>query len=65
DIKDPLESLAIYTKLFNNLGLLAVGGTVLAIVLLPLMKKLSATHASDSMAVPSAADGLRTVAAEE
>ncbi|MEO5561750.1 MAG: oligopeptide:H+ symporter [Dokdonella sp.] len=65
DIKDPLESLAIYTKLFNNLGLLAVGGTVLAIVLLPLMKKLSATHASDSMAVASAAAGLGTVASEE
>ncbi len=65
DIKDPLESLAIYTKLFNNLGFLAVGGTVLAIVLLPLMKKLSATHASDSMAVASAAGGLGTVTAEE
>jgi POT family proton-dependent oligopeptide transporter len=65
DITDPLESLTIYTKLFNNLGLLAVGGTVLAFVLLPLMKKLSATHSAQDEVARSAAAGLRTVAAEE
>jgi POT family proton-dependent oligopeptide transporter len=46
NITDPLESLAIYTGLFNKLGMLAVGGTVLAFVLLPLMKKLSASHSA-------------------
>lgn len=44
NIADPLESLAIYTSLFNNLGILAIGGTVLAIVLLPLLKRLSTMH---------------------
>jgi POT family proton-dependent oligopeptide transporter len=44
NITDSLASLVIYTKLFNNLGLLAIGGTLLAIVLLPLMKRLSAAH---------------------
>jgi POT family proton-dependent oligopeptide transporter len=43
---DPLTSLAIYTKLFNHLGLLAMGGMMLAIVLLPLMNRLSALHGS-------------------
>ncbi|MGC1550930.1 MAG: oligopeptide:H+ symporter [Rhodanobacter sp.] len=41
---DPLVSLAIYTRLFNQLGLLAIGGMVLAILLLPLMRRLSALH---------------------
>jgi len=62
-ITDPLESLAIYTSLFNKLGFLAVGGTALAIVLLPLMKKLSATHSDH--AEQAAAQALRTVTAEE
>lgn len=65
DITDPLESLAIYTKLFYNLGFLAVGGTVLAFLLLPLMKRLSATHSAKDAVSQSAAGGLRTVAAEE
>ncbi|QBB72737.1 MFS transporter [Pseudolysobacter antarcticus] len=43
NISDPLASLAIYTSLFNNLGLLAIAATVLAVVLLPLTKRLSAT----------------------
>jgi proton-dependent oligopeptide transporter, POT family len=65
NITDPLESLAIYTKLFNNLGFLAIGGTVLAVVLLPLMKRLSASHSARDAITHSAAGGLRTVTAEE
>jgi POT family proton-dependent oligopeptide transporter len=65
NITDPLESLAIYTSLFNKLGLLAVGGTVVAFLLLPLMKNLSATHGAQSAVEHSTAGGLRTVAAEE
>ena len=65
NITDPLQSLAIYTSLFNKLGLLAVGGTVVAFLLLPLMKKLSATHGAQGALEHSAAGGLRTVAAEE
>jgi len=65
NIDDPLQSLAIYTSLFNKLGLLAVGGTVVAFLLLPLMKKLSATHGASAVVDQSAAGGLRTVGAEE
>ena len=64
DITDPLQSLPVYTKLFNQLGFLAVGGTVLAFVLLPLMKKLSAAHSSGD-AGAAAAGPLRTVTVEE
>ena len=35
------QSLPIYTSLFNKLGIVALGCTVLAIALLPLMKRLS------------------------
>jgi POT family proton-dependent oligopeptide transporter len=62
DLTDPLQSLPIYTSLFNKLGFVAVGGTALAVVLLPLMKRLSASHSEN--AAPAAA-ALRTVAAEE
>jgi len=64
DITDPLESLAIYTSLFNKLGFVAIGGTALAIVLLPLMKKLSATHSGHADDAAAAA-ALRTVTVEE
>ena len=63
DITDPLESLPVYTKLFNELGFLAVGGTALAFALLPLMKKLSSSH-SEGVDAPAVAT-LRTVTAEE
>lgn len=44
NLTDPLESLPIYTKLFNNLGYAAVLATLLALASLPLMRKLTATH---------------------
>ncbi|MBU6248431.1 MAG: oligopeptide:H+ symporter [Xanthomonadaceae bacterium] len=43
-IKDPVQSLDIYTSLFNKLGLVGVGCTVIAIAVLPLMNRLSASH---------------------
>ena len=64
NVTDPLQSLAIYTSLFNKLGLVAAGGIVLAAVLLPLMKRLSSTH-SDHAGDAAAAAALRTVAVEE
>jgi proton-dependent oligopeptide transporter, POT family len=42
DLHDPLESLVIYTNLFNELGYAGVACTVIAIAMLPLMKRLSA-----------------------
>lgn len=66
NLTNPLESLAIYTSLFNKLGFLAIGGTVLAIALLPLMKRLSTTHsASRAVEKSGAVGGLRTVSSEE
>ena len=45
-ITDPLQSLPIYTSLFNKLGIAALLCTVIAILVLPLMKRLSETHHS-------------------
>jgi POT family proton-dependent oligopeptide transporter len=43
-IDNPLESLGIYTSLFNKLGFAGVGCTLIAIAMLPLMNRLSASH---------------------
>ena len=51
DITDPLQSLPIYTSLFNKLGIAALVCTVIAIAVLPLMKKLSLTHHGQGQAV--------------
>ncbi|HEY4093824.1 MAG TPA: oligopeptide:H+ symporter [Luteibacter sp.] len=45
DITDPMQSLPIYTSLFNKLGFVGIGCTVLAVAMLPLMRKLSLDHA--------------------
>ncbi|NIE62337.1 oligopeptide:H+ symporter [Burkholderia sp. Ax-1719] len=44
----PLESLPLYTKLFDGLGWLAAAGALLAILLLPLMGRLSRAHQQQS-----------------
>ncbi|NID06496.1 MFS transporter [Luteibacter jiangsuensis] len=49
NITDPLQSLPIYTSLFNKLGFVGVGCTVIAVAMLPLMKKLSANHALSAL----------------
>ena len=41
---DPLQSLPMYTQLFFGLGWLAAGGALVAIVLLPLLNRLSREH---------------------
>jgi POT family proton-dependent oligopeptide transporter len=43
-VADPTVSLPIYTKLFNQLGVAGVVCTAIALAMLPLMKKLSASH---------------------
>jgi POT family proton-dependent oligopeptide transporter len=45
NLTDPEQSLAIYTHLFNILGYVGIGCTLVAILMLPLMNRLSATHA--------------------
>jgi POT family proton-dependent oligopeptide transporter len=64
DITDPLQSLSIYTALFTKLGYAGVVCTLIAIGVLPLMKKLSATHHQHGVDATAAAS-LRTVRAEE
>jgi len=44
DVTDPLQTLPIYTSLFNKLGMGAVACTVIALLALPLMRKLTASH---------------------
>jgi len=44
DITDPLQSLPIYTGLFNQLGVAALVCTAIAVAALPLMNRLSRTH---------------------
>jgi POT family proton-dependent oligopeptide transporter len=46
DVVDPVQTLPIYTSLFNKLGLLAILCTAIALAALPLMRKLTATHHS-------------------
>jgi POT family proton-dependent oligopeptide transporter len=44
NITNPVESMTIYTSLFNKLGIAAVVATLIALASLPLMKKLTETH---------------------
>ena len=46
NLTNPVESLRIYTGLFNELGLAGIGCTIIAIAMLPLLRRLSDSHAS-------------------
>jgi POT family proton-dependent oligopeptide transporter len=46
NITDPLETLPIYTSLFNKLGIAALVCTFIALAVLPLMRRLTETHHS-------------------
>lgn len=46
DIVDPVQTLPIYTSLFNQLGVAAIVCTLIALSALPLMRRLTATHHS-------------------
>ncbi|MEI7036231.1 oligopeptide:H+ symporter [Fulvimonas yonginensis] len=60
-LTDPVQSLQIYTSLFTKLGWVGVGCTAIAVAVLPLMKKLSNSHAEHA----AAADPLPPVRSEE
>ena len=51
-ISDPMQSLPIYINLFNKLGLVGVGCTVIALAVLPVMRKLSNSHSQNDAALP-------------
>ncbi len=66
DITEPLQTLPIYTALFNRLGIAALVCALIAIAVLPLMKRLSATHGAEAVLKQSAAaGGMPTIASEE
>ncbi len=44
DLVDPLKTLPVYTALFNKLGWAAVACTLIALAVLPLMRRLSSAH---------------------
>ncbi len=46
NLTDPVDSLRIYTSLFNKLGFAGIGCTIIALAMLPLLKRLSDSHAS-------------------
>ncbi|MGB2078899.1 MAG: peptide MFS transporter [Vibrio sp.] len=46
---DPLQTLPIYTNLFNKLGMAAVVCTLIALAVLPLMRKLDAQHQNKTL----------------
>jgi POT family proton-dependent oligopeptide transporter len=52
NLTDPLESLPIYTNLFNKLGIAALVCALIAIAVLPLMKRLSLTHSAQTQLEP-------------
>ncbi len=42
NVSDPVATLPLYTRLFTGLGLVAAVGTLVAVAMLPLMRRLSA-----------------------
>lgn len=62
DITDPLKTLPIYTSLYVKLGFAGVICTAIALAVLPLMKRLSDTHARHSGATGGP---LPTIGSEE
>lgn len=44
NLTDPLQSLTIYVSLFDKLGFVGIGCVVIALAMLPLMNRLSASH---------------------
>lgn len=53
NISNPVESLNIYIGLFNKLGFVGIACTVIAVVMLPLMNRLSRSHAESHTPLPA------------
>ena len=53
NIKDPVESLHIYIGLFNKLGFVGIACTVIAVVMLPLMNRISRRHSEAHTPLPA------------
>lgn len=61
DVTDPLETMPIYTNLFFWLGVAGIICTVIALAVLPLMRKLSTEHNAHAVAEES---GMPTIGSE-
>jgi POT family proton-dependent oligopeptide transporter len=53
NISSPVESLNIYVSLFDKLGFVGIACTVIAVVMLPLMNKLSRSHSESHTPLPA------------
>ncbi|QNK00353.1 peptide MFS transporter [Dyella telluris] len=53
NISSPVESLNIYVSLFNKLGFVGIACTLVAVVMLPLMNKLSRSHSEAHTPLPA------------
>ena len=53
NISSPVESLNIYVSLFDKLGFVGIACTVIAVVMLPLMNKLSRSHSEAHTPLPA------------
>jgi len=49
NITDPVQSLAIYVSLFNKLGFVGIACVVIALIMLPIMNRLSASHSDPAV----------------
>lgn len=65
DLVDPLQTLPVYTNLFNKLGIAAVVCTFIALAVLPLMRRLTESHHAHNSIEDNAAASLRDVKAEQ
>jgi POT family proton-dependent oligopeptide transporter len=64
DITDPVKTLPIYTALFEKLGYAAIVCTLIALAVVPLMRRLSVQHAEGAK-LPESVQGLPSITAEE
>ena len=49
NITDPVQSLTIYVGLFNKLGFVGIACVVIALIMLPVMNRLSASHSDPAI----------------
>ncbi len=52
-LTDPEASLRIYSHLFNQLGYAGIFCTLVALAMLPLMRRLEASHGAKAAAAPA------------
>ncbi|MDE3211529.1 MAG: MFS transporter, partial [Pseudomonadota bacterium] len=60
NITDPLQTMPIYTALFSKLGYAGLGCTLIALAVLPLMKRLTAQHHAHNAAADTALPTVRS-----